>query len=253
MPSSPSEARLKIQGISKRFGSALVLDNINLQAHAGEVVAIVGENGSGKSTLVKILTGALQPDGGQMWLNEKAFTPKEPLHSLRQGISMVYQEDTLCPELSAAENILLGAESTEKKAAWSKFIWKSSLLARAQKALEKVSLASLPLNKLASDLSGGQKKSIMIARALLSNPSVLILDEPTNSLGITEQNKLADLIKKLKAENLCILYISHKPAEVIEIADRVIGLKAGRIVQELTRPQINESTILHLMMGLPIS
>ena len=175
---TPSAPLLQMRDIVKTFPGVRALDGVTFDVDAGEVHALVGENGAGKSTLMQILSGALAPDAGAMELDGGSYTPKNPLHARERGVSIVYQELSLAPHLTVAENILLGQEP-------GKFGWldRKELLSKANQALEGVGHSRLHAEQLAGKLSPGEQQLVEIARALALDAKVLILDEPTSSLA----------------------------------------------------------------------
>src|SRR5687767_2861022 len=177
--------RLKIRGIRKSFGSTHALRNVSLEVRPGEVHAVIGENGAGKSTLMKILSGAYQPDSGEIFLNGELFAPRDPLHARRKGIEMIYQELNLAPDLSVEENILLGVEP-------SRFGWlnRKERRRKAQQVLAELHHRDIPLDVPVHNCSIAEKQMVEIARALLGSPQVLIMDEPTSSLTQVDMENL---------------------------------------------------------------
>src|SRR5215210_710050 len=175
---SPSAPRLRMAGIRKRFGATTALDGIDLHVDGGEVLALVGENGAGKSTLMKILSGAYRPDSGQMWLDEKAYLPRNPLEARRAGVAMIYQELSLARHLSVMENIVLGMEPTIGPL----INWRQ-VRRRASEALAQLGRTDIDLDMPVARLSLASRQLVEIARAVAIGCRVLILDEPTSSLG----------------------------------------------------------------------
>ena len=196
--------RLQMAGVRKSFGATDALKIVSFQVEPAEVHALIGENGAGKSTLMKILSGAYQPDGGQIELDGQPFVPRDPLHARRSGIAMIYQELNLAPHLSVAENIVLGEEPH-------RFGW----LNRArQRALAREALAELHHENISLDtpvvrLTIAEQQIVEIARALIGSPKVLIMDEPTSSLTQADAENLFAIIHRLRQRGVSIVYISH--------------------------------------------
>src|SRR4051812_19159940 len=236
--------RLRIRGIRKSFGSTHALRNVNLEIRPGEVHALIGENGAGKSTLMKILSGAYQPDTGEVLLNGELYSPCDPLHARRKGIAMIYQELNLAPDLSVEENILLGVEP-------SRFGWINRKERRrtAQNVLAELQHKDLPLDTPVHRCSIAEQQTVEIARALIGSPQVLIMDEPTSSLTQVDMENLFTAIAKLKARGVSIIYISHFLEECKRIADRYTVLRDGETVGSGEMPSAHLSEIIHLMVG----
>ena len=237
--------RLRISDISKRFGPTVALDGVHLSVAAGEVHALVGENGAGKSTLMKVLSGALAPDRGEVHLDGALYRPRDPLDARRRGVAMVYQELSLAPHLSVAENILLGAEPTRAGV-----VRRNERDARARRALEQLDRVDIPLDTRAGDLPIAVQQVVEIARSLAqSDTRVLILDEPTSSLSDHDVRRLFDAIRRLRASGLSVIYISHVLEEVQTIADRFTVLRDGATVGTGAVGATPASDIVRMMAG----
>jgi ribose transport system ATP-binding protein len=221
-----SAPRLLIDRVSKRFGPTVALDGVCLEAAPGEVHAIVGENGAGKSTLMRVLSGAIAPDAGAVRLDGAAYQPTHPLDARLQGVAMVYQELSLAPHLTVAENILLGFEPSRRGV-----LRMAEMRRAAGVALAQLQRAEIPLDVRAGDLPVALQQLVEIARALAqADTRVLILDEPTSSLARDDVRRLFEVIAALKARGLTILYISHVLEEIQAIADRFTVLRDGLTV-----------------------
>src|SRR5687767_7254044 len=190
-------------GVQKRFGATQALRNVSLEVAHGEVHALIGENGAGKSTLMKVLSGACPPDAGSIELDGQPFVPANPHHARRCGIAMIYQELNLAPHLSVAENILLGCEPA-------RFGWLQRRRRRelARTALAELGHESIPLEQTVNRLPIAEQQIVEIARALISQPKVLIMDEPTSSLAQTDAERLFGVIERLSRRGVSIIYIS---------------------------------------------
>ena len=218
-------AALRLTGIQKAFGATRALRGVSLDIAPGEVHALIGENGAGKSTLMKILSGAHAADAGSMELGGQPYLPENPHDARMKGVAMIYQELNLALHLSAQENILLGAESA--RGGW---IDRKSSGERARAALELLGHETLDLEKPAGRFSIAEQQVIEIARALLTKPQVLIMDEPTSSLTQADTEKLFTTIRRLREQGVTIIYISHFLEECRRIADRFTVLKYGETV-----------------------
>jgi ribose transport system ATP-binding protein len=241
-------ARLSLEGVSKSFGATRALSGVTLGIAPGEVHALIGENGAGKSTLLKILSGAHDPDGGAMRLDGEPYAPDGPLEARRRGVAMIYQEITLAPHLSVRENILLGAES-------STFGWISSAESdrRARAVLDGLGYGHFALSRATGLFSIAEQQVIEIARALLLEPRVLIMDEPTSSLTRSDTEKLFAVIGRLKAQGGSIIYVSHFLEECRRICDRYTVLKDGETAGSGAMADAGPGKLVALMTGRPVS
>jgi ribose transport system ATP-binding protein len=221
-----STPRLELAGVTKSFGPTKALDGIDLKVMPGESLALIGENGAGKSTLMKVISGAHQPDSGNMFLDGRPFRPQHPVDARRAGVAMIYQELNLVPDLNAVENITLGSEPCSG-GGW---IQRRRRLELARNALGRLDYQALPLDVPVGALTIGQKQVIEIARALLHDPRVLILDEPTSSLTRHDTEKLFKALNSLKKSGVSIIYISHFLEECQEICDTCSILRDGQTV-----------------------
>ncbi len=219
---------LRLRGIQKTFGAVRALDDVALDVHAGEVVALVGDNGAGKSTLIKTISGAGPADGGTISFDGQEVTLRSPADSTALGIAVVYQDLALCDNLDVVENLYLGREARRHGQPLSRL----DEVQMEHKAIEL--LDELQVKTLASvrtevgALSGGQRQSVAIARSLLGDPRVVILDEPTAALGVAQTAQVLALVKRLKERGLGVILISHNLSDVFEVADRIVVLRLGR-------------------------
>jgi ribose transport system ATP-binding protein len=235
---------LRMQGVHKRFGATVALDGVDLSVDRGEVLALVGENGAGKSTLMKVLSGAYQPDEGKMWLAGEPFRPRSPLQARRDGVAMIYQELSLVPHLSVAENILLGLEPQRGLL----LDW-GAMRRRAAEAMAQVGHPDLPLDTPVARLSVAEQQLVEIARAVAIGSRVLVLDEPTSSLPRRDIARLFSLVRRLKGQGHAIIYISHFLEEVTEISDRYTVLRDGRSVGGGETASAAQDQIIAQMVG----
>jgi ribose transport system ATP-binding protein len=240
--------RLSLDGISKSFGATRALSSVSLGVAAGEVHALVGENGAGKSTLLKILSGAHAADSGTMTLDGAPYAPSAPLDARRRGVAMIYQEVNLAPHLSVRENILLGSEASTL--GW---IDEGESRRRAQAALAGLGYGHFPLEKAAGAFSIAEQQVIEIARALLMQPRVLIMDEPTSSLTKSDTEKLFEVIARLRAQGVSIIYVSHFLEECRRICDRYTVLKDGETVGSGEMKDAGVDGLVALMTGRPVA
>ncbi len=239
--------RLSMSGVKKSFGATQALRGVSFSVARGEVHALIGENGAGKSTLMKVLSGAYQLDAGKLELDGIRFVPQDPLHARRCGIAMIYQELTLAPDLSVEENILLGSEPA-------RFGWinRSQRRALAQRALAQLHHDSIPLDAPVHRLTIAEQQVVEIARALVGDPKVIIMDEPTSSLTQVDTENLFDVIKKLAGRGVSVIYISHFLEECQRICDRYTVLRDGESVGSGAMNEAKLGDIIQLMVGREI-
>jgi ribose transport system ATP-binding protein len=233
-----------MQGVSKRFGATVALDEVGIEVAAGEVLALVGENGAGKSTLMKVLSGAIKANAGRMWLDGLSYQPNNPLDARRAGVAMIYQELSLTPHLTVQENIMLGMEP----AILGLVRWKEARR-RAVEALREFDNPELTPEARVSKLSVGSQQLVEIARALAIGCRVLVLDGLTSSLTQQDVERLFGLIDRLKKQGKAIVYISHFIEEVKRVADRVTVLRDGKVVGSSEVTAIGTEKIIALMVG----
>ena len=248
MSAISSDPMLVMRGVTKSFGAVRALQGVELCIEPGEVHALVGENGAGKSTLMKILSGAEQPDAGEMWLAGKPYAPRNPRQARQLGVAMIYQELTLAPHLSVAENILLGQEATFGGLAASR---RNRKLARS--ALETLGYADLPLSQRAGTLGLAARQIIEIARALVSEARVIVFDEPTSVLTEVDAKRLFEVIAKLASRGIAVVYISHFLEEVQKLARRFTVLRDGKSVGTGQIADASLDSIVRLMVGRALS
>ena len=245
-PNSPANPppRLRMQGVHKRFGATIALAGVDLEVHAGEVLALVGENGAGKSTLMKVLSGAHLPDKGEMWLDGQPYRPEHPMDARRAGVAMIYQELSLAKHLTVMENILLGMEPRVGP-----FLKWGEIRRRAAEALAQLGRPDIAPDCPISRLSVAEQQLVEIARAIAIGCRVLVLDEPTSSLTSRDIACLFDLVRRLKAQGHAIVYISHFLEEVKEISDRFTVLRDGTSVGGGRTAEASTDQIISLMVG----
>ena len=236
--------RLRMTGVRKRFGATHALQDVSLEIAPGEVHALIGENGAGKSTLMKILSGACLPDDGHLELEGQPFAPQDPLHARRCGIAMIYQELTLAPHLSVEENILLGAEPS--RAGW---VDRPRRRALALEALAKLQHENIPLHEPVHSRTIAEQQIVEIARALVSEPKVLVMDEPTSSLTRVDTENLFAVIERLRARGVSIIYISHFLEECQRVCQRYTVLRDGKTAGTGSMAGTSLGSIIHLMVG----
>ncbi len=233
-----------MRGICKRFGATQALQDVSLDAQAGQVVALIGENGAGKSTLMKVLSGAHAPDAGSMQLLDQTFEPSGP-HAARQaGVAIVYQELNLAPDLSVEDNIMLGIE--EQRWGW---LRRGCQRQRVRKALELLGHPDVTPERLVGSLSMGAQQLVEIARALVAQARVVVFDEPTSSLPAQDAQRLFKIIARLQQQGIAIIYISHFLEEIRQVADRYVVLRDGQPAGAGLLTDTSDEAIVSLMVG----
>ena len=237
---------LELIGISKRFPGVIALNDVSLTVDTGEIVALIGENGAGKSTLMKILGGAISRDSGTVKINGQEVEIRSPLEASTLGIEFIHQELSVLENLDVAANIFLRREPT--KGGPLKLIDRRRLYFEADALLKKLGL-DLPSRTPLSRLSIAQQQLVEIARAISTGARIIIMDEPTSSLSLTETQRLLEIVKDLKAHQVSIIYISHRLHEVEEIADRAVVLRDGQNAGSLERSEINRDRMVRMMVG----
>lgn len=242
---SEKERLVELRNIVKIYGEHMVLKSVDFDLHAGEIHCLVGENGAGKSTLIKILSGAVSPESGEIVILGKKMKTLNPRLAIEMGITTVYQDAEIVDSLTVAENIFLGNELNSKMPFK---IDKQRQADETQKILENLGI-DLDANELAGNLSTAEKQMVQIAKALHRKARVIIMDEPTSSLGLEETRALLTLLKNLKSQGLGIIYISHYLNEVFEIADRITILKDGEKMGTYPLQEVDLNTVVKKMVG----
>ncbi|MGI5492211.1 ATP-binding cassette domain-containing protein [Microtetraspora malaysiensis] len=230
--------------ISKRYGGVQALQGVSLDLAPGEVVALVGDNGAGKSTLVKIISGAVSPDSGGLFIDGKPVHVGNPHDAQRLGISTVYQDLALCENLDVVANLFLGSERRRLS-----FLNHIQMERSARDLLTSLDVRIRDIRVPVAMLSGGQRQSVAIARALIGEPRLVILDEPTAALGVEQTAQVLDLIRRLRERGLAVLLISHNLADVRAVSDRVVVLRLGRNAGEFRTADASQEAIVAAITG----
>jgi ribose transport system ATP-binding protein len=241
---SNNQPILEVRQICKSFSGVRVLKNVELRIWPGEVHALMGENGAGKSTLMKILAGAYHPDSGEILLDGKPIQFRTPHEARRAGIGIIYQELTVAPNLTVSGNVFLGSEL--RRFGFLKAT--EEMDAKTQQVLDRLG-ARFKATELASRLVVAEQQQVEIARALFYKSRVLVMDEPTAALSDRETDRLFEVVRQLRSEDLAIIYISHRMAEVYELADRLSVLRDGEYVGELKRAEFSADKVIEMMVG----
>jgi D-xylose transport system ATP-binding protein len=250
VPSASSNPVFAVEGVSKRFGSVHALDGVDFEVHSGEVVALVGDNGAGKSTLVKVMSGIYRPDSGRLLFEGRPVTIARPTDATRLGIAAVHQDLALADNLDVVENLFLGREIIAPG------------LGRILRALDETGMEQRTRDLLAGlavtipdvraevgTMSGGQRQQVAIARPLLADPRVVILDEPTAALGVRQTAQVLDLIRQLRAQGQGVVVISHNLADVFSVADRIVVLRLGQQAGDFQADEVSEERVVAAITG----
>ena len=235
---------LTLSNIRKRFGPTLALDGVNLDLRKGEVHALIGENGAGKSTLMNVIAGSLRPDEGTMTINDSTYAPTNPLDARHNGIALIHQELSLCPHLSVAENVLMGLESS--RLGW---LNREQLNKRTSEVLKTFHHADIKPETHVDKLSVAARQIVEISRAIAAEAQIILMDEPTSSLQRDDVTQLFELIRKLSAKGISVVYISHFLEEVRQIADRFTVLRDGRTVATGDIASTGDDELIARMVG----
>ncbi|MCR4431067.1 MAG: sugar ABC transporter ATP-binding protein [Tepidanaerobacteraceae bacterium] len=242
------EYQVEMNHIYKSFEGVVALHDVSFSVKPGEIHALVGENGAGKSTLIRILSGALQPDQGEIKIRGEKVNITKPDDGIKHGISVIYQEFALFPHISVAENIFI-----DEVRAYNGFINWKDIKQRAKAFLEELGFGFIDVNARVMDLSVAYQQVIEICKALTRNASVLVLDEPTAVLTTKEVERLFALLQNLKSKDVAIIYVSHRLDEIFRITDRITVLKDGKFVKTLETSSIDAHQLVNLMIGRELS
>ncbi len=244
-----AEPILSLRGIYKSFGGVKALSDVSLDLHPGEVVALVGDNGAGKSTLVKTMAGVLKPDRGDYFFEGRAVAHAGPAAISDMGVQTVYQDLALCNNLDAVQNLFLGRELTGPW--WTGFrVSRAHCERRAKEVLRRLRLDSISLTRNVGAMSGGQRQNIAIARSILWEPKVVLLDEPTAALSHSAAAQVGDLIRELRSHGLAVLVISHDIHHfVLDNTDRIEVLRLGRNQASFAASEVTGEQVVNAMVG----
>jgi D-xylose transport system ATP-binding protein len=235
---------VEMRDISIAFGGVKAVDHVSVDLHAGEVVGLLGHNGAGKSTLIKILSGAYKADAGDILVDGKPVTIDSPRDARACNIETIYQTLALADNLDAASNLFLGRELTTKLG----FVDDAAMEAETRRIMARLNPNFTKFSSPVSALSGGQRQSVAIARAVYFNARILIMDEPTAALGVQETRMVSDLIEELKRQGLGIFLISHDVHDVMDLCDRITVMKNGKLVGSVRVDDVTEDEILGMII-----
>ena len=242
---------MQAKGLVKRYGQVTALDGADFELRAGEILAVIGDNGAGKSSLIKCLSGATIPDEGEITLDGKVIHFKGPIDARRVGIETVYQDLAVAPAMTIAENLFLGREIRREGFAGNvlRMIDKKKMIEVSVARMNDLKVGIRSMTQAVETLSGGQRQCVAVARAAAFAEHVVILDEPTASLGVKEGNMVLDLIRRVRDKGLPVILISHNMPHVFEIADRIHVARLGRRAAILNPKKISMSDTVAVMTG----
>ena len=244
------EPILSVRELVKRFGGLVAVNHVNLDVYPGEVVGLVGDNAAGKSTLIKCISGVYQPDEGEIFFEGKQVHFARPIDARNVGIETIYQDLALAENLSVSANIFMGRE-VEKRALGGlvKVLDEKYMLDESKKVLTTLEIHFPTLTEEIAKLSGGQRQAVAIARAMYWDARIMIMDEPTNNLGVVEQHKVIEIIHRLRSQNVPVILISHTLPDVFAVTDRIVVMHRGRKVSEKRTAETDSAQIVQYMVG----
>jgi D-xylose transport system ATP-binding protein len=233
---------LELRGVSKHFGAVIALHEVDFKVQPGCVTALVGDNGAGKSTLIKCVAGIYRIDGGQIFFDGQPVHIHGPREAAELGIEVVYQDLALADNLDVVQNMFLGREELES----THTLDETRMEARARETLAELSVTTIrSVRQTVAGLSGGQRQSVAVAKAVMWNSRLVILDEPTAALGVAQTRQVLDLVKRLAEQGLGVIIISHNLHDIFEVADNITVLRLGQNVAEYKRSETTEQEVVH--------
>jgi simple sugar transport system ATP-binding protein len=248
----PTEAPiLSVRGLTKRFGGVTALQGVSFDLRRGEVLALAGDNGAGKSTLIKAISGVHRPDEGEIVYKGEHVELTNPRHAREVGIETIYQDLALADNLDVGANIFLGREPTRRALGLLPRLDRSRMRDAARDVLQtlEIDIAERKLDQPVRNLSGGQRQAVAIGRAIFWKAELLIMDEPTAALGVPEQRKVMELIRRLRQQDVAVLFISHNLVDIFAVADRILVLRRGLAAGEREPARSSHDEIVKLMVG----
>ena len=238
---------LQLRGISKNFGAIQALSGVDLHIGRGEVVGLMGDNGAGKSTLMKIIAGNFPPSDGSITLDDEQVQFHKPIDARRKGIEIVYQDLALCDNLTAAANVFLGRE-LRKRFSVIRYLDHGAMYRRAAELFRELKSETRPRD-LVKQMSGGQRQAVAIARTRLSDPKIVLMDEPTAAISVRQVKEVLDLIHRLKESNHAVILVSHRMPDVFTVCDRVVVLRRGTKVADKAIAATSPEEVTGLITG----
>jgi len=244
---------LRVENLSKRFGGVHAVKNASFDLHEEEVLGLVGDNGAGKSTLIKMISGVLQPTSGKLYWKDEETALSGVSDARNLGIETIYQDLALADNLGIAANIFLGREPVRRALRFIPVLDRKLADQRAEDILARLQLRLGSMHTPVRSLSGGQRQSVAIGRAIFWDAELLIMDEPTAALGVHERATILKLIKQLKKQGMTIILISHNLYDIFETTDRIAVMRRGRIVGCLETASTTQDEVIHMMIGTEVS
>ncbi len=246
-----TEPLLSVRGLSKRFGGVQALSGVSLDLAAGEVLALAGDNGAGKSTLIKAISGVHRQDEGEIVYKGEPVELANPRHARELGIETIYQDLALADNLDVGANIFLGREPSRRALGLLPRLDRTRMRDAARDVLRtlEIDIAERKLDQPVRNLSGGQRQAVAIGRAIFWKAELLIMDEPTAALGVPEQRKVMELIRRLRQQDVAVLFISHNLVDIFAVADRILVLRRGLAAGEREPRHSSHDEIVKLMVG----
>lgn len=236
--------------LTKYFGGVLALNGVSLELYPAHVVALVGDNGAGKSTLVKILSGLHQPDEGEIWVGDRRVEHLNPHRARELGIETVYQHLSLCDNLSAAANVVLGQEPLRFRLGPIRIVDEKRCVEEARRRVREIGVTLEDYEMPVRRLSGGQRQAIAIARATVKAHRLIMFDEPTAALGVRQTQAALDLVRRVAMQGVAVIMISHNLDDVFAVADRIVALRLGQITLDLPLASTSREEVVACMTGM---
>jgi ABC-type sugar transport system ATPase subunit len=244
------EPLIRVENLTKRFGGLVAVDEVSVEIFKGEVVGLVGDNGAGKSTLIKMISGVYQPDSGDIYMDEKKVVFSGPREARDLGIETIYQDLALAENLDVGSNIFMGREIKKRHlGGLLNTLDRRKMRAESDKILNHLEIEVPSLTQQIRNLSGGQRQAVAIARSVYWNARMMIMDEPTAALGVTEQRRVLMLVRTLAEQGVPVIIISHNMQDVFAVADRIVILRRGKKVAERIAAESTPDEIVSLMVG----
>jgi len=241
---------LAIRQLVKRFGGLTAVNKVDMEVYSGEVVGLVGDNGAGKSTLIKCVSGVHQPEAGEIFFEDRRVRFSRPIEARKAGIETIYQDLALAGNLNVSANIFLGREIKKRYlGGMIQTLDEETMLDESQKILNMLEIRIPKFSEQIEKLSGGQRQAVAIARAVYWNAKLMIMDEPTNHLGVPEQRKMLDLIRRLRDQGVPVILITHTLPDVFAVTDRIVIMHRGRKVADKKTTETDSQQVVEYMVG----
>jgi D-xylose transport system ATP-binding protein len=239
---------LRVDGLTKRFGPVVALDDVGFEVHAGEVVGLLGDNGAGKSTLIKIVSGSLEPSAGRIWFDGRPVTFASPADAKAQGIETVYQDLSLCPNVDTVANFFMGRE-LHRKVLGLRFLRERAMQAETKRALADIGTRIPSVRTTVEHLSGGQRQAIELCRFVHWGGRLVLLDEPFAALGVQQTRRGLELVEEIRRRGVAIVVITHNVLHAFQVADRIVVLRHGRVTGQRAVRSTSPEEIVSLITG----